>query len=66
MRGLRYRNVIVDICSVCHGVWLDGDEIEKVVGRRLPGESAFDLHEVLGTIASFILNLMSLGARLVP
>lgn len=66
MRGLRRRNVTVDICPVCHSVWLDGDEIQKVLGRPLPGDSTFDLQKSLQTIASFMLDAMSFDVRRVP
>ncbi|MDX2192989.1 MAG: zf-TFIIB domain-containing protein [Gemmatimonadales bacterium] len=29
--------VTVDVCSGCHGVWLDPGELEQLIGRE-PGE----------------------------
>jgi Zn-finger nucleic acid-binding protein len=28
------RSVILDVCGVCRGVWLDGGEFEKLFGAR--------------------------------
>jgi ribosomal protein L31 len=64
MGGLRYRHVTVDICAQCHGVWLDGDEIEKAVGRRLPGDSTFDLPKFLRSIISFTGAVIAFTMRL--
>ena len=58
MRGLRRRNVTADICPVCHRVWLDGDEIQKVLGHPLPGDSTLDLPKFLQTIAGFVLDAL--------
>jgi len=54
----------MDICALCHGVWLDGDEIEKVVGHRLPGDSTFDLQKFLRTIIVFVVDVIAFAMRL--
>lgn len=30
MHTLMYKNVEIDVCSICHGVWLDSGEFEKI------------------------------------
>jgi len=64
MRGFLRHGVTMDICALCHGVWLDGDEIEKVVGHRLPGDSTFDLQKFLRTIIVFVVDVIAFAMRL--
>lgn len=30
MHTLMYKNVEIDVCSICHGVWFDNGEFEKI------------------------------------
>lgn len=43
MDSVTVRGVTMDICAKCGGVWLDGGEIEALLGptysKRLPSES---------------------------
>lgn len=36
MIAVEYRDVEVDTCAACGGVWLDGGELEALVGSALP------------------------------
>ncbi len=37
-----YRHVEIDTCAVCGGVWLDGGELEGLVGRAVPPKPQSD------------------------
>ena len=41
MRSLPVRNVVLDVCDLCGGVWFEGDELKKVArvfAWAIPGE----------------------------
>jgi Zn-finger nucleic acid-binding protein len=44
MELFRYKSMSVDICPACSGIWLDGEEIEKItaVARSRSGTTASD------------------------
>lgn len=42
MITVEYRNVEIDTCVACGGVWLDGGELEALVGSALPPKPQAD------------------------
>jgi len=34
MKKLKKNDVTIDVCKQCKGMWLDDDEIEKLVGGK--------------------------------
>jgi ribosomal protein L31 len=66
MHGFRYRNVTLDVCFSCHGVWLDGDEIKKILGHAVPGDSIYDPAKILIGIMVFVGEVIGLALRFLP
>jgi len=42
MIAVEYRNVEIDTCAVCGGVWLDGGELEAITGSAVPPKTQPD------------------------
>jgi uncharacterized protein len=34
MKKLKKQDVIIDVCSKCHGMWLDAGEVDKLASMR--------------------------------
>jgi len=37
LEEILFRGIMVERCSKCHGVWLDGDELERLTTRARQG-----------------------------
>jgi len=62
MFAFSYRDVTVHVCASCRGVWLDGGEIEKVLGHTLPGDSTIDSAAICHMLATFIVDVLRVCA----
>ena len=44
MMELNYKGVNIDVCVSCHGIWLDGDEVGKILSKaKTPRDNLLEL-----------------------
>lgn len=37
LEEIRFRGIMVERCAKCHGMWIDGDELERLTARARQG-----------------------------
>lgn len=58
MLQVRYKGIEIDVCPYCHGIWLDGDEVSKILRKEdAPRDNLVELHRKMENLEA---NLESL------
>lgn len=58
MMQLKFKGVDIDVCAACHGIWLDGDEVTKILTmEKAPRDHLVEFHRKMENLEASLESL---------